>query len=117
MSENVLVWEDGVAVVRPATAADLATEPPTLEDYRHAVQRHVDRVAQARLYDSGQSCASYAASTNAAWATEAAAFIAWRDAVWTQALATLAAVEADKIAPPTIAALIGALPEIIWPVA
>lgn len=112
---KILTFEGGVAVVRDATPADLVTDAPTVADYRRAVQAHVDRVAQARLYDTGQSCASYAASTNAVWAAEAAAFIAWRDAVWAQALATLAAVEAAEIAPPTIAALIGALPEIIWP--
>lgn len=114
---KILTFEGGAAVVRDVTPADLVTEPMTLAEYRRAVQAHVDRVAQARLYDSGWSCASYAASTNPVWAAEAATFISWRDAVWAQALATLAAVEAAEIAPPTIAALIGALPEIIWPVA
>ena len=90
------------------------TETLTVTDYRRAVQAHVDRTAQTRFYDNGWSCASYTASTNPVWAAEAATFIGWRDAVWAQAMATMAAVEAGEIAPPTIAALIGELPEIIW---
>lgn len=126
-SGNVILIEiNGIkTVIEPGhplwseTAARPDIEPYaetlTVADYRRAVQAHVDRVAQDRLYDNGPSCASYAASTNAGWAAEAAAFIAWRDGVWAQVLATLAAVEAAEIAPPTIAALIAALPQITWP--
>ncbi len=86
--------------------------PLTQEDYRRAVQTYVDATAVARLYDSGTSCASYAASTNPVWAAEAAAFIAWRDDVW----ATVYALWASPPDPvPTPEALIASLPEIIWP--
>lgn len=95
-----------------SSPATYAPSPPTAEDYRAAVQAHIDAVAQARLYDSGQSLASYAASTNAAWAAEAAAFIAWRDVVWAQVYA-LWADPPDP--PPTVATLIAGLPAITWP--
>ena len=93
--------------------AEQEPPPPSVEDYRAAVQAHVDAVAVSHLYDSGVSLASYVGSTNPAWAAEAAAFVAWRDAVWS----FVYALWAD---PPTggdtsIAALIGSLPEITWP--
>lgn len=86
--------------------------PLTQEDYRRAVQAHIDAAAQARLYDSGVSLASYVASTNEAWAAEAQAFIAWRDAVWSQVYALWAAPPDPA---PTIEALIASLPAIVWP--
>lgn len=85
--------------------------PLTLEDYRRAVQAHVDGTAIARLYDSGVSLASYTDSTNPTWADEAAAFIAWRDAVWTQVYALWAELPNPL---PTPEALIASLPEIVW---
>jgi len=49
------------------------------------------------------------------WAAEAAAFAAWRDAVWTYAYAELAKVQAGQRAQPTVTDLIAELPAIIWP--
>ncbi len=86
--------------------------PPTVEDYRRAVQSHIDAAARARLYSDGTSLASYVASTNAEWAAEAAAFVAWRDAVWAQVYALWA--DPPEV-PPTIAELISTLPDIVWP--
>lgn len=82
---------------------------------RAAIDRHVEDVAAARGYNGAASCASYATSTNPAWAAEAARFVAWRDAVWVAAFATLAAVKAGTEAPPTVEALIAGLPVIDWP--
>lgn len=58
-----------------------------VERIRTAVQSHIDETARQRLYDNGNSLASYAASTNASWAAEAQAFVGWRDAVWAQVYA------------------------------
>lgn len=88
----------------------------TVEDYRLAIQAHVDAAAQSRSYDSGTSLASYVASTNPQWAGEAAAFVAWRDAVWAYAYAELDKVVSAEREQPTIAAFIGELPLIDWPV-
>lgn len=79
-----------------------------------AVQAHVQATARARGYDSAEACASYVASTVPAWVAEATAFVAWRDAVWTQALERLAAVEAGESSIPTAEALIASLPAIDW---
>lgn len=92
----------------------LPAPPQTLtaEDYRLAVQAHVDAVAVARLYDSGVSLASYVASTNATWAAEAQAFVAWRDAVWAQVYGMWAS-PPDPV--PSPAEVVAGLPVIEWP--
>jgi hypothetical protein len=74
-----------------------------------AIQRHVDATARARGYRSGDACATYATSTNAAWQAEALAFVAWRDAVWALAFAT------DPSGFETIEDVIAALPAMVWP--
>ncbi|MBD3844879.1 hypothetical protein IED13_04160 [Bosea sp. SSUT16] len=88
---------------------------PTIDDYRAAIQAHVDATAQARNYDSGLTCASYVGSTNPAWAAEAAAFVAWRDAVWVYAFTELPKVQSGQREQPTIAAFLDELPVMIWP--
>ena len=52
---------------------------------RRLLGSFVDSQAQARGYDSGVSCASYANSSNSTWTAEANAFIAWRDSVYAYA--------------------------------
>lgn len=86
--------------------------PATQEDYRLAVQAHIDATAVARLYDSGTSCASYISSTNPVWASEAMAFVAWRDEVWALVYGLWAA-PPEPI--PTPGELVASLPAIVWP--
>lgn len=104
-------WDAAVAA-GPAAYAPPAPEPLTLNDYKDAVQAHLDAAAQSRLYTDGNSLATYTASTNEQWAAEAAAFVAWRDAVWQQVYA-LWDDPPDPL--PTPAELIALLPEITWP--
>lgn len=90
--------------------------PPTLEQmqagYTAAIEAHVEATARARGYTSAVSCATYAASTIPAWQAEGAAFVAWRDAVWSAALAMLAAVQVGDVIPESP---IAGLPEMEWP--
>lgn len=88
---------------------------PTQQDYTAAIQAHVDQVAASRGYNDGVHLASYTASTVPAWASEAAAFVAWRDAVWAYAYAQLAAVQDEDRAQPTVAGLVAELPAMTWP--
>ena len=92
-----------------------AGQAALIEAYRLAIQSHVDQVAQSRRYDGGNSLASYVASTNAQWAAEAVAFVAWRDAVWTYSYAELDKVLAEEREQPTIEDFLGELPVIEWP--
>lgn len=105
-----------VITVANGTPVDIGGPMPamTATDYAAAIQAHVDAKARSRGYSDGVTLASYTASTNTAWAAEAAAFVAWRDAVWVAALATLAGVEAGRTPPPAVADLIAGLPAINW---
>jgi len=115
----VKVRGEGVIFEDPAAPQEPETEPaePTLDDYRRAAALAVDAVAQAKGYDNAVACASYRDSTVGAWAAEAAAFAAWRDAVWQYALTALARVEAGEREVPTIEAFLDELPAPPWPAA
>jgi hypothetical protein len=112
--------ENGAVTVRDLTEQELAAmaamAAPTPEQvqaaYTDAIKAHVEATAQARGYSSALSCATYAASTIPAWQAEGAAFVAWRDDVWTAALAMLAAVQAGGAIPESP---IAGLPEMEWP--
>ncbi|MBA2125065.1 hypothetical protein DLM45_02340 [Hyphomicrobium methylovorum] len=88
---------------------------PTQDDYKDAVQAHIDAAARSRNYADGVSLASYVASTVPGWAAEAQAFVAWRDAVWFYAYSELAKVLTGQRAQPSIAEFISELPAIVWP--
>ena len=94
-----------------------ALDPDALKEaYRQAVQAHIDATARARDYDSGVSLASYVGDPNATWASEAAAFVAWRSSVWAFVFNWLSEIDAGTQAPPESAeALVAALPEMEWP--
>lgn len=91
-----------------------AYDPPqaSIEDYKTAVQAHLNAAAQSRLYTDGNSLATYTASTNPQWAAEAQAFVAWRDAVWAQVYGMWAS-PPDPV--PTHAEVVAGLPVIEWP--
>jgi hypothetical protein len=93
-----------------------ATQPTTeqiIAAASAAIEAHVEATARARGYTSAVSCATYAASTIPAWKAEGVAFVAWRDAVWTAALASL---EAAKAGGPIPDNPLTGLPQIQWPV-
>ena len=89
--------------------------PPSIDDYKEAIQRRVDETASARNYKDGVSLASYVASTNRTWASEAEAFVAWRDAVWAYAYAEMDRVLNAERPQPSVAELLAELPVIKWP--
>jgi hypothetical protein len=103
------------AVAAGDTIAAYAPPSPTIDDYRLAVQARIDSVARSHQYDDGVACASYKDSTNATWAAEAAAFIAWRDAVWVYALGELEKVQSGQRTQPAVADFVAELPAIQWP--
>lgn len=84
-------------------------------DYKSAVQALIDATARQRNYDGGVSLAGYATSTTPQWAAEAAAFIAWRDAVWAYVYAQLVAIAAEQRERPRVDELVAELPAIAWP--
>lgn len=111
----------GQIIASDADGRPALQDPPAptaehlLASYTSAIEAHVDGVAGSRDYSGAVSLASYIASTNAIWAAEAQAFVAWRDDVWQFALAELARVEAGEIQPTALPDLIASLPAITWP--
>lgn len=91
------------AILNPPPQPEPEPGPPEIDDYRRAVQAHIDATAQERQYDGGHTCATYIGSTNPQWAAEAQAFVAWRDAVWAYAFAELGKVQGGQRAQPTVA--------------
>lgn len=97
------------------TPIPFVAPPIGIDDYRRAIQAHIDATAQAKDYDSGVTCSSYVNSTIPAWAAQAVAFVAWRDAVWAYAFTELTKVEAGQRPQPTVAEIVGELPAMSWP--
>ena len=94
------------------TAADLQAEALARHKARvtAAIEAHIEAQAHAMQYTSGAQLAGYVASSVEAWATEAQAFIAWRDSCWLAALDMLAAAQQGGPVP-TVAEALDALPE------
>jgi hypothetical protein len=95
-------------------AAYVAPAPAEI-DYATAMKQHLDTVAQSRRYDNAISLALHTSSSIPAWAAEAAAFVSWRDAVWSYAYEQLAAVQSGQAPAPTVSGFIASLPAIQWP--
>lgn len=103
------------AALQEMEIAPYVAPVPTQADYQKAVEAHVESVAAQRGYASAASCAGYVNSSVPGWAEEAAAFVAWRDAVWMHVFAQLALVQSGERTQPTVADLIAELPAISWP--
>lgn len=73
-----------------------------LDDYSSSIQGLLDARARERGYDSVLAAVTYLDDPNPAYAAEAVALKAWRSAVWTYALAALAAVQAGERAAPSV---------------
>lgn len=84
------------------------------KDIQTAVQAVLDGKAKEKNYDNGFAVASYALSTNDTFRSEAAKFIAWRDAVWAKCYQILDAYKAGEIEMPSVENVIAVLPELEW---
>jgi hypothetical protein len=94
----------------------LPVVPPTLTEIAAqitlAVQSWLDQTVQANGYDDINSCVSYASSAVAQWAADAAAAMAWRDAVWQACFALQQSIMANPpTVTPTAAQIISELPQ------
>ena len=108
----ILEWVGGEKVIRPMTAEEIAAMRPalTVDDYRKAIDAHVEETARSRQYNSAAHMASYVASTVPQWADEAQRFVAWRDQVWLAAIQMMT----DLTEAPEIASVINRLPKVDW---
>lgn len=102
----------------PIEVGEPVAEHPGLNPvdiYRLEIQAMIDAKASERQYDNGATLASYVNSTIEQWATEAQAFVAWRDAVWLYALAELDKVQKDEREQPSVVDFLAELPAFEWP--
>ncbi len=83
--------------------------------YRAAIQSMIDQTANERQYDDGNSLASYVNSTVPEWASEAQAFVLWRDQVWTYSLGELEKVKKGQREQPSAGDFLAELPAFAWP--
>lgn len=79
------------------------------------LEQYIDSVAQQRQYGNAVSCASYANSTVLKWNNESNVFIAWRDAVYTYALAQQELMQNRLRTIPLFEEFQTELPVINWP--
>ncbi|MBP2560339.1 hypothetical protein J2857_003108 [Neorhizobium galegae] len=86
--------------------SEIVPPAPNVEDYKAAIQSMVDDTARLKDFRDGDALASYFNSTVAPWATQAQAFVAWRDDVWQNAYAELAKVQAGEREQPVVAAFL-----------
>jgi hypothetical protein len=88
---------------------------PSVADYTAAIVALLDAKARERRYDGAMSISTYPGSTNPQWASEAMAFLSWRDHVWAYAYAELDKVMTKQRSQPTVAEIIAELPALSWP--
>ncbi|MCH4539281.1 MULTISPECIES: hypothetical protein [Brucella/Ochrobactrum group] len=86
-----------------------------VNSYRAAIQSMIDRTANERQYDDGNSLASYVNSTVPEWAAEAQAFVVWRDQIWTYSLGELEKVKSGQREQPSSGDFLAELPAFEWP--
>lgn len=80
-----------------------------------AVQAAMDSRAQMVGYDDIKTAITYRGDPNAKFSGEAEAFFSWRSAVWTQAYAHLALVQAGEAPMPTVEEAIAMMPALELP--
>lgn len=102
---------DGKAV----TVAYVPTPEELISEITRAIQKHIDMISRTRNYDSILSLASYASSSDPAFAAEGIAGAEWRDACWRYCYQALAEVQAGKRALPTPQEAVTELPPMVWP--
>lgn len=95
------------------TALFLEADKVTAQ-FTEIVQSWLDKTVQKRGYDSIHTACTYANSTDATFAAEGAACVAWRDKVWRHCYGVLDSVLAGERAVPTAEELISELPTLEW---
>jgi hypothetical protein len=99
-----------------AAAIQIVQTNELIEQYRVAVQNHIDETARSRGYDSGFALATYLNDpVEEEWAQEAGIFVRWRSTTWKHVFVKLNKIQSgeDPI-PESIEELISDLPTIEW---
>lgn len=96
--------------------ADPVVLPPTVQDFKDAIQLHMDNKAKEYGYDSLGSAVTYAEEPAVPkFQKEGKAFRAWRSQVWDFGYAQMAQVQGGSAPIPTVAELLESLPALVIP--
>lgn len=112
-SAEYVAWLEAGNMPLPYTGSN--SPDPTIIDYENAIQNLVDSTAREKQFRDGVTLASYTASTKPKWASEAQAFVEWRDNVWFYAYGELAKVQAGQREQPTVEEFLTEIMPISWP--
>ena len=91
------------------------SEARAQKHYCQIAQNMMDARARERNYDGIMSVCSYATSSFPKFATEAAACVVWRDAVWAKCYELLEAVLGGEMNIPSETEFLALLPVMSWP--
>ena len=91
------------------------SEEKAQKHYCQLAQARMDEKARERNYDGIMSACSYATSSFPKFASEAAACVIWRDAVWAKCYELLDTVTFGEMDIPSEEAFLAMLPNFVWP--
>lgn len=109
-----LSTSDYASIVEDNIPLENLTSEETQKVLTNAVQAYMDKTVQARGYDNIHTACSYANSTDAIFAREGCACVAWRDAVWRMCYNILEDVKLGIRKIPTVEELLNELPKLEW---
>lgn len=95
-------------------AADIAAQQ--ISAIENAIDAHILATANAKGYNSTESCLLYVGDVNAQWNAEAVAFKAWRSQCWEYVIQEQAKIELGIRTLPTPEEAVAELPLMVWPV-
>lgn len=98
-----------------APPVHIPTKQEVVDQVEAALNAHLSSTARQKKYDNQYSISTYVTSTNSTWKAEADAFVAWRDDVWTYAIAQLELFENDEREVVSEQDFINELPAMVWP--
>lgn len=91
--------------------SQVRTPESILDDFRRAIQCHLDGKAQARGYDDIKS-AALRAGYPGPFHDEGVKYASWMDMCWAKSYEILESVQLGKIAQPSVPELIAQMPEL-----
>lgn len=90
--------------------------PLTVEEYKLAIQSHMDTISRSYGYDDIKTAVTYAEEPAVAkFQVEGQAFRVWRSLCWAYSYEQLAMVEGGQRSQPTIAQFLAELPQLDMP--
>lgn len=92
--------------------SQVKTPESILDDFRKAIQRHLDSKAQVRGYDDIKS-AALRAGYPGPFHDEGVKYASWMDMCWAKSYEVLAKVQRGEMAQPSVPELIAQMPELV----